>query len=233
MRNFLKSNLPDIFEKDVHVKGAYKLNNKCVSTNVLIKRSKHFDGINKWVYIMSLSVLDKYSQIGQEGFYNFVIETSIEKGEVKLLDRWNTIQHWDLEDKNGMLNGLNETVIPWLVNYSNPQLVIEYLTAIESSVSSSISEDYINKFGCLITEEINMPPRVMRSYNGAIATIYESIGNFQKALDHLNKHRGFIEADLSPTCVDKSIIENNHKTIQLIDDGIKSLNDKLKTESTN
>ena len=223
MNNFLKENLPESYVLSKEIKGEYKCLQDGIIKFVRLEKSDFLDGKDKWVYILTVAAHDKYSCHNSDSVANIIFEVSILDNQIVLLDRWDQITHWELDDKKGLKNTLDNIVLPWLDWITQPSKLIDYLIRLEKLEPNSLSSAAINKFGSVLADKLYLtPPRVRKSFNGIIASLYKDLGNKELAKVHLKKHREFIIADHKPTQV-KSFNESFEANMKLIDEGLVEL----------
>lgn len=233
MRNFLKLNLSSEFRKDIHEKGAFCIEENGIVSSILLKKKKFYDygnindkGTMKWVYQLSISAFDKYSEFADTGIMNLIISASFDGCKIEPINNSNDAYHFDLDDKEGLKKSLNEIIVPWLKMFLDPSLVIQYLTELELLATGENNKGAIRKFGKLLINN-DFPPRLLKAQNGIIATIYENKNDYKNALKYLKKHRIFVLNDHPSSCSDKSMNDRFNNKILLIDRGIKSLEKKI------
>lgn len=226
MKNFLKENLPKSFRSSKVIKGGYSAENHRIVNTVSLVKSDFLDGEDKWVFVLSIDIKDIYWDQDVDKVHCHVVEASVLDDEIVYLEQWNKISHWDLNDKEGLLQTLNETVLPWIDRFLQPDILVDYLKHLEAMDSGEDNSIAIAKYGSILSEKVYWPPRTRKLYNEAIASIYESMGKYELALTHLKKHREFVISDHKQTTL-KRLNDAYKKSLKLIDNGIISLQEKI------
>ncbi len=225
MNNWLKENLPKCFKKSKAIKGAYDSIENGIVQSIRLEKSDFLDGEDKWVIILNISVHDVFWPYDSDSSALSVVELSVVDDQVVILERWDQIAHWELEDLAGIKCTLDSLVLPWLKWFTTPATFIDYLKSLEALDSTSSSSEAIAKYGSVLADNINNPSRTRKYFNGAMASIYNELKDYNTARQHLKKHREFVELDHTETEVE-AINESYIQTIKLIDKGLDSLGQK-------
>ncbi|MBQ0775889.1 MAG: hypothetical protein KBT87_14555 [Gammaproteobacteria bacterium] len=229
MKNFLKDNLPKQYKKSKVTKGAFEYEYKGIIGGVRLEKSDFLDGEDKWVFFLNVSVHDRYWCHDSQDAALVVLEGAVLDGQIILLERWDQITHWELDDLDGLKAALSGIVLPWLEWFTEPKQLIEYLNALEVLEADSSSSKALAKYGSVLADKLELsPPRARKYYNGAIASLYNELGEYELALKHLEKHREFRIHDHRPSEVEE-FNESHRQTLELIDRGINDLHKQLRS----
>ncbi|WP_133566442.1 hypothetical protein [Marinicella litoralis] len=237
-KNDLKKLLPSGFENSKLIKHAVSLCRNNIELSVRLETSdfwelsSHTEVEKKIVIIVSIEIYDKYSKLYEKNIPIHIIEASVStnSGKMILVDEWSDLQHWETDDISGLANCLDNCVIPWINWIMNPKVMIEYLSHIEHSSESQLPEKALEKFeSILIDIDIKFPKNNRKGFNGAIASIYEAIGEVENSLKHLKIHQFNTQKDYRPTKIE-SINQAYQEKLELIEEGIRRLENKLVSE---
>lgn len=197
MKDFLKRNLPKGYKKSTMAPGGYSMEVASVVRMISVRASDFtLDGSHGWVFYLMLSVNDVFDIDG--GSCLHVFDASIDKNtkEVGCVVNAYDRLHYGNDDIDVMANDLKEKIIPWFEWIGEPRETIAYLIDLEVFENEDAHHRGIDRYGSLIS--VNGAKMIRRSrkyFNGAIASIYLSLGEFERALFHLKRHREFLVGD--------------------------------------
>lgn len=223
IHKWLKENLPKEFKKSKVVKGAYEVEKLGIVKSIKIEKSDFLDGEDKWVIVLDVSVHDRYWSRDSDQAALLVVEASVVDDSVVALGRWDQITHWELDDVNGLKDAIDGVVLPWLDWFCDPLTLIDYLSELEVLEASSRSAKGIAKYGSVLADKLENPPRTRRYFNGAIASIYKELGDFDSTLAHLEKHRDFIVKDHPAECKVKEFNDAHAEKLKMVEKAIEKL----------
>ena len=220
---WLKDNLPKEFKKSKVTKGAYEAENFGIVKSIRIEKSDFLDGEDKWVIVLDVSVHDRYWPKDSDHAALLVVEASIVDGSIVLLDRWDQITHWELDDLDGLKHAIESIALPWLDWFCAPANIVDYFGELERLEASSKSSDGITKFGTVLSDKLINPPRTRKYFNGAAASIYNELGQYGQALECLERHKAFVMNDHPANCKVKELNDAFFERMEMIDKGIENL----------
>jgi len=226
MSKWLKDNLPKGFKKSKAIKGAYDSKQNGIVQSIRIEKSDFLDGDDKWVIIINVSVHDVFWIYDADNSAMCVAELSVVDNQVILLDRWDQITHWGLEDLDGVKHTLDSVVLPWLDWFTASGVFVDYLKSLENLDSVNMCSEAIAKYGSVLIDKIDDPARTRKYFNGAIASVYYELNDYDSAIIHLQKHREFVVSDHKPTKI-QEINESYTNTLKLVDEGLEELKQKV------
>lgn len=222
MKNFLKKNLPESYKKSTVVSGAYSMEVGSVVRFISIKADDFTeDGSYGWVFEVSLGAYDKYRIAG--GVLH-ILDASILNEDVGSAQNAYKIKHWKEDEEEEMAEVLRNKIIPWLSWIGEPLETINYLLAFERFKDEVSNHEDVKKYGSVLLANLGkVPKRATKYFNSCIATIYFDLGDYERALHHLKRHREFLISDNQRRLDSDFFI----KTMQVVDAGINELESKI------
>lgn len=227
----LKKILPKGFKNSKFEKNALSMNEGSIEMSFRLEQSPFWEinyeseSIPKTVIIVGIGVYDRYSAVIERGHAIHIMDVSISHdNQMVNVTGYDKIKHWDNEDKQSITEVLLSELIPWLNWITSPKVLIDYLKCLESTVLNQSSESECGQFSSLLNSLDDYPINARKTFNGAIATLYEQLLDYENSVKHLNLHKEFLIADFPTSCKVQSMIEAFDRKMQIIDDGIKRLN---------
>lgn len=219
---FLKKNLPDSFKKSKTIKNEYSIEKNKVVISIALETSDFLTGEDMFVFIVTVGIKNQFWEFTSDECYHSVFDASFKDNDVILLERWDKINHWEMTDLEALKRALDTLVLPWVNWFLQPEIVTQYLIALSKINDGACSDEEIKMFGSLLTDKAIYPPRTNKLFSSVIATIFEAIGEKEKAIEFLKKHKDFLIQD-NKNCKVQSINPAIENEIKLVENGLLKL----------
>jgi len=193
MKELLEKLLPATFIKSPVIKNGWERNDYGIIRSVSMEESNFHPEGKKWFLAISLDFKSDYCF--DADFYNHICEASVSNGKICSRENMRIVDHWNEADASDVTNIMYQVVLPWIDRLGNPLYCIDFLLAAKVIGQDEYDQKYIELFGGGITSLMYHPPRLRKLYDEYLAALYESVGENEKAINHLEAYKIFYEKD--------------------------------------
>lgn len=218
MKNILADLLPSGFKPSPIVKGGWEKVDMGIARTISVEK-RSFSGVGeKWCFVISLDFKSKY--FPDPDFYSHICDASVSAGVVCSRENVKILDAWGDDEELEFGNALSSIIIPWVEKFGDPVVFVDFLTRAQVIGIDGKDSEHLAIYGDVIAALQYHPPRLRKQYDAYLASVYEDIGETEKALECLSKYKLFYEKDGTAEPEAKANV------IGLIDQGIKILNGK-------
>lgn len=220
LKKIIGNYLPETFKPSKLIKNAWEVEDFGIVRSVWLAKSNFHPGGKKWYLSVSVDFKSNYDD--DLDFHHHIVEGSTKGKEVCSKDDMRALNHWNEGEEAAIENTLHETILPWLDLMGQPDVFSDFLSRSMVVGTDGKNSEHKAIFGSIIMSKEYDPPRVRKLNLGFLATIYERMGSYEKALENLLKFQLFFEKDASPNMTPSEVKYRNTVTKQ-IEEGIQRL----------